>query len=208
MKYLLLAGAFLGVIGYAWMGSGDPNVYGMSQAEAYQKLRAAPVAKGKGSPFGNLETSVSGDGDKKVYWNASGTFSSNHCEAEVTPEGSKSRITAFCNGGGASDGAAAGMVSGMERRALIEHIDATLKGRAFDPRKANGETAARWPSDARQPDGSYGTMVGDALKMEHDIRKMERDMANQAPSSPSYSSTPTAPSQSTRPMTDLSSSSR
>ena len=83
---------------------------------------------------------------------------------------------AFCNGGGAGDGAAAGLVSGMDRKALIEHIDATLDKRPFDVRLAQGSTASGWPSDARQPDGSYGTMVGDALKMEREINQMNRDM--------------------------------
>ena len=181
MKALLLAGAFLGVVGFAWFKSGDANVYPLSQAEAYAKLTAAhPPSDGK-SAFGTQHLSASGNGESKVYWNASGTFSSTHCEAEITPEGaSKSRIMAFCQGGGASDGAAAGMVSGMQRRAMIEHIDATLKGRPFDPLKAQGDTASRWPSDARQPDGSYGTMVAGALKMDRDIHNMERGFAKQA----------------------------
>ena len=193
MKYLLLAGAFLGVVGYAWMSSGDPNVYPLSQAQVYEKLHSAKVETGNGAVFGNLSTSVSGNGDSKIYWNASGTFASNHCEAEITPEGAdKSRITAFCGGGGASDGAAAGMVSGMHRRALIEHIDATLKGRPFDKYKAQGETAARWPSDARQPDSSYGTAVAGALQMDRDMHKSldefdkaekERDAARAASAS-------------------------
>ena len=145
MKYLLLAGAFLGVIGYAWMSGGDANVYPLSQAEVYAKLREAPVQKGNSGMFGNLDSSVSGNGESKIYWNASGTFASNHCEAEITPEGAtKSRIMAFCEGGGASDGAAAGMLMGMHRRALIEHIDAALNGRAFDNYKAKGATAAAY----------------------------------------------------------------
>lgn len=205
MKYLLLAGAFLGVIGYAWFSSGDANVYPISQTEVYQKLRAAPVEKGNTGVFGKLDTSVSGNGDSKVYWNAGG----NHCEAEITPEGSSSRLMAFCSGGSASDGAAAGMVSGMHRRALIEHIDAALTGRTFDKRAALGETAARWPSDARQPDGSYGTAVGDALKMERDIKQsikeMETSAKQQAVSSPSPAVTQY---QSTKPSVDLSSTSR
>ena len=204
MKYLLLAGAFLGVIGYAWMSSGDPNVYPMSQADVYAKLRAAPVQKGNSGMFGNLDSSVSGNGESKIYWNASGTFSSNHCEAEITPEGAtKSRIMAFCEGGGASDGAAAGMLMGMHRRALIEHIDAALNDRPFDKRLALGATAARWPSDARQPDGSYGTMVGEALKMERDISKMQRDSAKEAQVRDAQATTVGSQYRSTQPMVDL-----
>lgn len=40
---------------------------------------------------------------------------------------------------------------------------------------AKGATASGWQLDARQADASYGTMVGDALKMERDIKQMERD---------------------------------
>ena len=183
MKYLLLAAAFLAVIGYAWFGRGEANVYAMAPAEAYSKLKAAPIQADGKSAFGRLDYSVSGNGESKIYWNGSGgTFASSQCEAEITPEGTdKSRIMAFCNGGSMSDGAAAGMVSGMQRKALIEHIDATLTGRPFDVKLAQGSTASGWPSDARQPDGSYGTAVAGAIKMERDIkqdiREMEKDQA-------------------------------
>lgn len=205
MKYLLLAGAFFGVIGYAWMSSGDPNVYPMAQADVYAKLTSAKVQKGNSGVFGNLDTSVSGNGDSKVYWNASGTFSSNHCEAEITPEGAaKSRIMAFCQGGGASDGAAAGMLMGMHRRALIEHIDAALKGRAYDNYKSKGETAARWPSDARQPDGSMGTAVAGALQMDRDMHKMQAEYAKESKIRDAQDAVASSQYQSTKPMVDLS----
>ena len=177
MKYLLLAAAFLGVLGYAWFGRGDANVYAITPADVYQALRSAPVEKGNGGVFGNLDTSVSGNGDSVITWNASGSHASRRCEATIAPEGTdQSRLTAFCDGGGAGDGAAAGMVSGMNRKALIEHIDATLDKRPYDARMAQGSTASGWPSDARQADGSYGPAVGDALKMERDLKQMERDI--------------------------------
>ena len=177
MKYLLLGAAFLGVIGYAWFGRGEANVYAMTPAEVYQSLRSAPVEPGNDGVFGRLDTSVSGNGDSVIYWNASGSHAAVHCEATITPEGTdQSRLTAFCGGGGASDGAAAGMVSGMKRKALIEHIDATLDKRPYEARMAQGSTASGWPSDARQPDGSYGTAVVGALKMEQDIKQMGREM--------------------------------
>jgi len=177
MKYLLLGGAILGVIGFAWFGRGEANVYPMAPDEVYQALRSAPVAKGNGSPFGNLDSSVSGNGDTVIYWNATGAHASIRCEATIAPEGAdKSRMTAFCGGGGASDGAAAGMVSAMNRKRLIEHIDATLDKRSYDARLAQGSTASGWPSDARQPDGSYGTAVVGALKMEQEIKQMTREL--------------------------------
>jgi hypothetical protein len=178
MKAFLLGGAMLAVLGYAWFGRGDANVYSMPPAEVYAKLASAKIQADGKTAFGRLDYSVSGNGESKLYWNGSGgTFASSHCEAEITPEGSsKSRIMAFCNGGSLSDGAATGMVSGMQRKALIEHIDATLKGRPFDNRRAQGETASLWPSDSHQPDGSYGTAVAGALKMERETKDMLRDM--------------------------------
>ena len=182
MKYLLLAGAFLGVLGYAWFGRGDANVYAMAPTEVYQALRSAPVEPGGTGVFGRLDTSVSGNGDSVIYWNASGSHAAVHCEANIAPEGAgQSRLTAYCGGGGAGDGAAAGMVSAMHRKALIEHIDATLDKRSYDAHLAQGSTASGWPSDARQTDGSYGSAVGGALKMEsdikQDIKQMEQDQA-------------------------------
>ena len=173
MKYLLLGAAFAGILGYAWFGRGEPNVYAMTPTQVYAALRAAPLEQGNGMPFGNLDTSVSGNGENVVYWNASGSHAAKHCEANITPEGTdQSRITAFCGGGGAGDGAAAGMVSAMDRKALIEHIDAALDKRPYDVRLAQGSTASGWPSDARQADGSLGTAMGDALKMDRDMQKM------------------------------------
>lgn len=173
MKYLLLGAAFAGILGYAWFGRGESNVYATTPAEVYAALRAAPVEPGGQGVFGRLDTSVSGNGDSVIYWNASGSHAAIHCEANITPEGAdKSRLTAFCGGGGAGSGAAGGMLSAMNRKALIEHIDAALDKRPYDVRLAQGSTAAGWPSDARQADGSLGTAMGDALKMERDMKKM------------------------------------
>ena len=114
-----------------------------------------------------------------IYWNASGSHAAIHCEATITAEGTdQSRLTAFCGGGGAGNGAAGGMFSAMNRKALIEHIDATLDKRAYDARLAMGSTAAGWPSDARQADGSLGTAMGDALKMEQEIKQLDRETDN------------------------------
>ncbi len=171
MKYLLLSAAFAGILGYAWFGRGEANVYALTPSEAYAALRAAPIQNDGKSAFGTVSYTVSGDGESKIYWN------SGQCEAEITPEGAdKSRIMAFCNSGGASDGAAGGMLSAMHRKALIEHIDATLEKRPFDPILAQGSTASGWPADARQPDGSYASAVGGAMKMEREMKQMGRDM--------------------------------
>jgi len=207
MKYLLIGAAFAGVLGYAWFGRGEANVYAMTPAEAYAKLRAAPIQADGKSAFGRLVYVVSGDGQSKLYWNGSGgTFASSHCEADITPEGAdKSRIMAHCNGGSMSDGAAAGMVSGMQRKALIEHIDATLEGRQFDVKLAQGSTAAGWPSDARQADGNLGTAMGDALKMERDMKKMIKEAESEVATAEAQSGVQFQPG---KPMVSVTPSSR
>lgn len=206
MKYLLLGAAVAGIIGYAWFGRGEANVYAMTPAEVYAALRAAPVEPGGQGVFGRLDTSVSGNGDNAVYWNASGSHAGIRCEANIAPEGSdKSRLTAYCDGGAAGSGAAAGMLMAMKRKALIEHIDATLDKRPFDVKLAQGSTASGWPSDARQPDGTLGTAMGDALKMERDMKKMMREAEVQSEAAQAHSGVQFEPG---KPMVSASPSSR
>ena len=181
MKYLLLGGAVAAIIAYAWMGKGEANVYSLPVADTYAKLTSAKVEPGGQGVFGRLDTSVSGNGENVVYWRASGAHAAIRCQADLTPEGSsKTRITAYCDGGSGPSGAAAGMLMGMKRKSLIEHIDATLDGRAYDPRRAQGETAALWPADVRQPDGSFGTAVNDAIKMDRDMRQGMKEFEKEA----------------------------
>jgi hypothetical protein len=206
MKYLLLGGAVAAVLGYAWFGRGEANVYAMTPAEVYAALRAAPVEPGGQGVFGRLDTSVSGNGEDAVYWNASGSHAGIRCEANITPEGAdKSRLTAYCGGGAAGSGAAAGMLMAMKRKALIEHIDATLDKRPYDVKLAQGSTASGWPSDARQADGSLGTAMGEAVKMESDMKKMMREAEGEMKRAKAHSGVQFRPGQ---PMTNPSSGTR
>jgi hypothetical protein len=148
------------------------NVYPMAPQQAYDKLVSTPIEPSGKGPFGRLETSVSGDGSSTVTWESNGTFAAVKCEANIVPEGTdKSRINAYCGGGSMSDGAASGMAQGLMRKALIEHIDSTLRGRAYNPELAYGATAGLWPDDPRQADGSYATAATEALKMDRDMHK-------------------------------------
>jgi len=177
MKALLIGGAVAAVMGYAWFSRGEPNVYPMSIADTYARLTTAKVESSGSGPLGNREISISGNGTNVVYWSAGGTFSTTRCQADLSPEGSnETRITAFCDGGDISGGAANGMLQGMMRNRMIEHIDATLEGRAFDPRKALGASATGWPKDVRQPEGSIGAAVNEAVKMDRDMHKMINEM--------------------------------
>ena len=157
------------------------NIYPMTPQQAYDKLVSTPIEPGGRGVFGRLDTSVSGDGSSKVTWQSSGTFASIECEANIAPEGAdKSRINAFCGGSSPSDGAASGMVQGLHRKALIEHIDSTLRGRPYDPDLARGSTAGSWPDDPRQADGSYASAATEALKMERDMHKSIAEMEKTA----------------------------
>jgi hypothetical protein len=166
MKYKLFAVTLAGLLASGCDLKG--NVYAMTPQQAYDKLAAAPVSwDGKG-PFGKLDVSPSGQGNGTVRW--SNSYGTRFCEATVLAEGTdKSRIDVFCDGPG--EGAATGMMQAMYRSAIIEHIDATLKGRQYDPRKAQGETATMWPSDTRQADASMGAAAGEALKMDQEMHQ-------------------------------------
>ena len=166
------------------MGAGDEplaaacdfkgNVYPMTPQQAYDKLVAAPIERSGKGPFGTMDISASGDGNGTVRW---GNGYVTLCEANITPEGAdKSRIMAYCGAGG--EGAAAGISQGLERKALIEHIDAALRGRPYDPKLAYGTTAGLWPDDPRQADASFGAAAGEALKMDRDMHKAISDMDN------------------------------
>jgi hypothetical protein len=207
MKYLLIGGAVVAIFAYAWSGKAEANVYDMPVAETYAKLTSTKIEPGGQGAFGRLDTAVSGNGENVVYWRASGSHAAIRCQADLAPEGSKTRITAFCDGGAAGSGAAAGMLMGMKRKRLIEHIDATLEGRPYDNQLAMGSTAALWPADVRQPDGSFGTAVNDAIKMDRDMRQGMKEFEKlEKKVSAEYQSQMRSqmPSAATKPMTDLS----
>lgn len=157
------------VLGLLTTACGQGNLYPLPADQAYAKLVEAKIVPSGQGPFGRRPISVSGDGTSTVRWSIA-EVGIKMCEANIAAEGAdKSRITAFCSGGG--EGAAAGMMQNMNRSALIEHIDATLRGREYNPQLAQGATASGWPKDERQADASIGTAMGDALKMERDMKR-------------------------------------
>lgn len=176
MKYRICGTAIAGLLVSGCDLKG--NIYAVTPQQAYDKLVAAQITPSQTSPFIMLNTSVDGDGSSTVRWHAGGTFAAVECEANLAPEGTdKTRVTTHC-GGTAGDGASNGMALGMMRNRLIEHIDATLEGRAFDPNLAMGATAGTWPDDPRQADASLATAAGDALKMDQDMHQMIAEVDN------------------------------
>ena len=151
----------------------EANVYAMSADAVYAKLKKANVEPSGSGAFGRLDVSVSGNPGKSVKFSASGSHAAYYCSAILTPiDPAKTRVDATCDGGAASDGAAAAIAMNLRRNGFIELLDSTLKDRAYDKDRAMGSTAARWPADVIERDASYGAAVGEAIKMQAETEKM------------------------------------
>ena len=152
------------------------DVYSMPVAEAYEKLatiKFEPLSEGQKAL--NTERSITGNGPGKLIWSEHGDMAALLCDLALAPlpkDAGKTHITVTCKGGGAGDGAAAGMVHNMQRSRVIEHIDAALTGRQFDPKRA-AATASRWPGDG--VDGSLATATNKAIQMDADMHKMQQE---------------------------------
>ena len=180
---LLAVGGFLAAAAgavYFFGGQQPGDVYNMPVSEAYAKLTSVNFGQlGEGEKVLNTVKTATGNGKNKVVWAQQGDMAAFSCDLALAPlpdDAAKTHVTVTCEGGGAGDGAAAGMVHNMHRNAVIERVDATLTDRPFDRAKV-GTTASRWPGDG--VDGSLGTAMGGALKMDADmhreLRQMEKD---------------------------------
>ena len=170
MKTKLLG---LTALALATSACGQGNLYPIAADQAYAKLVEAKITPSGTGPFGRLPIAVVGDGSGTIKYMVTDA-GVKMCEANIVAEGDKSRITAFCDKGG--EGAAVALTQNLMRSRLIEHIDATLNGREFDPQLAMGATAGAWPKDERQANASMGAAMGEALAMERDMKKSIKDM--------------------------------
>lgn len=151
-------------------GCAEPDEYPMGRKAAYDKLMTAKIEPSATGPFFRLETTIDGNGGSEVTYDASGSMAHHACTMKLTElAADKTKVAVICEGGGAGDGAAAGMAHHLIRNRVIELVDATLKDRPFDPQLAEGSTAYRWPNDG--VDGSYGTAARNALQMEADMKR-------------------------------------
>ena len=170
MKTKLLG---LTALALATSACGQGNLYPLPTDQTYAKLVAAKILPSGTGPFGRLPIAVVGDGSSTIKYVVTDA-GMKMCQANIAAEGDKSRITAFCDKGG--EGAAVALTQNLMRSRLIEHIDATLNGREFDPKLAMGSTAGSWPKDERQAKGNIGTAMGDALQMERDMKREIKEM--------------------------------
>jgi hypothetical protein len=147
---------------------GTPNVFRLPVARVYDKLSAVAIKPSGTGPFGRLEIETSGRRYQYVEWTLKEDQAGPLCVASLTPlEAEKTRVDISCKAFG--DGAESGLVALMIRRRVIELVDATLRDRPFDARKAdNGVTAAFWPKDVIDH-GNLGTAAGKALEMERQM---------------------------------------
>ncbi len=177
MNLLPLAGfgAVGAVLLYVFVDQKPADVYEMPVSNAYGLLSTATLTEDGKGPYGRLDTSVAGNGSNQIYWSGSGAHASRKCTLQLQPfegDAARTHVTVDCKGGSMSDGAAAGMAHNMHRNQVIELVDATLTGRAYDPSNV-GEIASRWPGDG--VDGSLGTAMGNAIEMDREMRSMQAE---------------------------------
>lgn len=181
MKLIVFAGAAAILGGGIWMKNpfGDPNVYPFAPHEVYQLLTAVRASPGLLSAYDReprMQTvSATGTPGKSLKWTFSGGgYRTSECTVFIEPEGSaKSRLDVSCGENGHA--AVSSMVTGYQRNAAIELVDATLTGRAYSQDNAKGATATRWPAD-RVHHGDIFEATGEAIQMD---MEMQRELARQ-----------------------------
>ena len=152
--------------------NGAPNVYKMPVARAYQKLMAATIKPSGNGPFYRLEIETSGKRNALVEWSSKRSQDGAICSASLKPlDAEQTRIDISCKGG---EGVTDGLMAKLTRVRVIELVDATLRDRPFDPKKAaDGSTAAFWPKDVIDH-GTIGTAAAKALELERQMAEETR----------------------------------
>lgn len=139
---------FGGIVAMAALGSTyvvgfrpPADEFALSRAQVYERLAAAPLHAAlphaaRDGAFHGLPVNVHGDGLADLRWDSGGQA----CTLKLTRLAEAStRVAVACTG---VDSASAGHL----RDRVIELAEATLTGRAFNPQKADGATAYRWPA--------------------------------------------------------------
>ena len=176
MKIFVLFAAAMSLAGCEAL-TGTPNVYKMPVARSYHKLMNVAITPSGNGPFGRLDVDTTGDRNKLVEWTVKASRAKPLCTALLKPQDAEqTRIDISCNelGGGAESG----LVAKMMRNRVIELVDATLKDRPFDPKKAlDGSTASNWPKDVIDH-GNFGTAAAKALEMDRQMALDLQQMRN------------------------------
>ncbi len=172
--FVLISLGLLGAYLFAFPRPAD--VYALTVAETYDRLAKAELMPGGKSFYGTMQFSTLGNRRDTITWQGQSSHAMRSCKLQLAPwekDADKTRVTVTCKGGGVSDGAAAGMAHNLFRNAVIERIDSTLDGRAYDKSLAMGSTASGWPGDG--VDGSLGTATKNAITMARDVAAMQKE---------------------------------
>ena len=155
--------------------TGKADVYKMTVARAYHKLLNAEITPSGKGPFGRLEIETTGKRNELVEWTVKASRADPVCVATFKSlEAEQTRVAISCKGG---DGPGDGLMAKLIRTRVIEHVDATLKGRPYDHKKADdGSTAAMWPKDVIDH-GNLGTAATKALEMERRMAEESRQVS-------------------------------
>lgn len=153
-------------------GCGAADEYAIPRKEVYLRLARIQMEPSPQAPFGNRPMDVRGNGLNRITFGADEDAPGFGCIADLAePAPGRTKIKLTCHGA-AGEGASDGMAHSMMRNSLIELIDASIDGRAYQPGYA-AATAAGWPGDGN--DGSYAGMVASAIKMDADIKRDIRE---------------------------------
>ncbi len=136
----------MGAVGSAFVVDfrAPADEFAQSRARVYERLAAAPHHVAQDGAFHGNPVNVHGDGLGDLHWDSGGQA----CTLKLARLAEAStRVAVACTG---VDSASAGHL----RQRVIELIDATLTGRPFNPQKADGATAYRWPAQPERQDKS------------------------------------------------------
>lgn len=170
LKVILVGGAVVAVMGYAWSQREGANEYPMAPKAAYDKLMAAEFEKGGKQAWGTVGAEKSGNGSNRITFTGWG-----ECTLDIVPDGdeaTRSALSVTCPNMG--EGAAAGMETALRRHSLIEWIDSTMTNRPYDQQLAfMGTTAGRWPDDVVAHGGIIEAQA-EAIKMSSEAARADQ----------------------------------
>jgi hypothetical protein len=153
MNLAVLVGA-VGVVGtgiYLYTSRTPADVYPMPVNAAYARLvdvDFGPMSEGEVA----LDTKKTASGNDKdvVTWVHHGDMAHYECTMWLRPlpdDTAKTHVAVSCDGGGAGDGAAAGMAKNLYRSGIVKRVDATLRGIPYVKGELGSMSVPGWPDE-------------------------------------------------------------
>ena len=142
---------FVGIGTYTYTSRTPADVYAMPTKAAYARLIAVdfgPMSEGQIAL--NTEKTATGNDQDEVIWTSHGDLAHYECTMRLRPlfdDPGKTHVKVSCDGGGAGDGAAAGMAKNLYRNAIVKRVDATLWEIPFEKGNVGNIGVAGWPDE-------------------------------------------------------------